>query len=90
MDRVDEVGIDFESGSVVLEVTPRKRPDGSGLEWTYRLWRRYVHQDREKVAFFFRHGEHDEDVSRALVHAIRFMAETDPEKWLTEQHARAT
>ena len=89
MDQDDELGIDFESGSVVLSVSPKKRLDGSAFEWTYRLFRRYEHRGEEKVAFFFRHGENNEELSRALVHAIRFMSEHDPETWLREQQAKA-
>ncbi|MEZ6103780.1 MAG: hypothetical protein R3E01_32950 [Pirellulaceae bacterium] len=83
----DEIGVDFEADDVVIEVSPKKKQDGT-FEWTYRFHRVYDFRGQQKEAYFFRR-EHDELVGRALVHAIHWMNENDATQWVRNQRARA-
>ena len=87
MRSVDDLGIDFEAGEVVVEVSPKRKRDGS-LEWTYRFWRKYDFNGECKTAFFFRR-EHNEMLGRAMVYAFNWMNENDPEKWVRAQRSKA-
>ena len=87
MTEEEELAVDFEAGDVIIEVSPKRTPEGP-LEWTYRFRRTYQYGGKEKTAFFFRR-EHDEPLSRALVHAIHWMNENKPEDWVRAQRARA-